>query len=250
MRLQGRVALITGAGSGNGRAIAVRFAEEGATVALVDVDPVGLAATTAQVQNGGGRALGLVASVTERSRLERAVREAVDALGPIDVCVSNAGIARRRDFLDLTDEDWDSVLDVNLRGVFLTGQIAARVMVEAGRGGRIVNMGSVYAEAVTPGMTAYCTAKGGVHSLTKVMALELAPHNIRVNAIAPAIVETPMTEHRLADPAVRQTYLNNLLVGRVGQPIDVANAALYLASDDSDFMTGSVLLLDGGWTVR
>ncbi len=249
MQLDGKVALITGAGSGNGRAIAVRFAEAGAALALVDRCPAGLAETASIVGEIGQAAFVARADVTDRPQLEQAVAGAVDALGRLDICVSNAGIAKRRGFLELTDEDWDSVLAVNLRGVFLTGQLTARAMVAAGRGGRIINLGSVYAYSVTAGMAAYCTAKGGVHTLTKSMALELAPHDIRVNAIAPAIVETSMTTARLADPAIRDTYLQRLLVPRIGRPLDVANAALFLASDESDFVTGSVLLLDGGWTV-
>lgn len=250
MRLDAKAAIVTGAGSGNGRAIALRFAEEGADLGLIDVNLAGLAETARLARARDRKAFELVADVTQREQVEDAIARGLAALGALDVFVSNAGIGIRRPFLEMTDEDWDRVIAVNLRGVFICGQVAARVMVGLGRNGRIVNLGSVYAETVTAEMAAYCASKAGVQTLTKSMALELAPYGIRVNAIAPAIIETPMTQHRLDDPELRATYLANLPLGRIGRPEDVANAALFLASDESDFMTGATLLLDGGWTLR
>ena len=242
--------MVTGAGSGNGRAIALRLAEEGADLGLIDVNPAGLADTARLARALDRKAVELVADVTQREQVEAAITRGLATLGGLDVFVSIAGIGIRRPFLEMTDEDWDRVMAVNLRGVFICGQVAARVMVGQGRNGRIVNLGSVYAETVTGEMAAYCVSKAGVQTLTKSMALELAPYGIRVNAIAPAIIETPMTQHRLDDPELRATYLANLPLGRIGRPEDVANAALFLVTDESAFMTGATLLLDGGWTLR
>jgi NAD(P)-dependent dehydrogenase (short-subunit alcohol dehydrogenase family) len=251
MRLEGKVAIVTGAAFGNGRGIARRFAAEGARVALVDLDPERNAETERLIREAGGEAFPLRADVSRREEVEALVRETVGRYGGVDILVANAGVSMPRPFLEMTDEVWDRVIAVNLTGVWLCGQVAARQMVAAGKGGKIVNIASVFSEITGVGVTAYSASKGGVRMLTKAMAVELAPHKVNVNCIGPGIIQTGMSQRISEDPEIRRNYEENVIPwGRIGQPEDIANAALFLASDEADYITGHALFVDGGWVLR
>jgi glucose 1-dehydrogenase len=250
MRLQNKVAIVTGAGSGNGRSIALRFAEEGADIVVADVVVDGAQATAAAVQALGRRALASQTDVSQREAVEVMVSGALAEFGRVDILVNNAGIGGRVKFLELTDEVWDRMMAINLKGPFLCAQAVARVMVQQGRGGKIINIGSIESSVPLPNQVHYATAKGGVLMLTRALALDLAAYGIRVNAIGPGIIETAMTAPTLARANRRQEWETAVPLGRVGQPLDVANAALFLASDESDYITGTILYVDGGWLIQ
>lgn len=247
MRLAGKVALVTGAGSGIGRGIAIRFAEEGAAVAVADINREGADRTTDEVRKLDRRGVSVEADVTSRDDCERMVRETVREFGQLDIFVANAGIGRAAPFLELSQEDWDAVVHTNLTGVFLSSQAAARRMVEQGHGGRILTMASVAAELPAPRMAPYSASKAAVRMLTKVMAYELAPHRITVNAIGPGVIDTPLTAPLI--DAIRASERDAAPLGRVGEPRDVADLALFLASDEAEYITGGIVFVDGGLAV-
>ena len=250
MRLADKVAIITGGGYGMGRGIARRFAAEGAKIALADVNAERNEETAQLIREAGGEALPLSCDVSSRAQVQAMVDATVKHFGRLDILVANAGIRQTAPFLEVTDESWDAVLDVNLRGVFLCGQVAARAMAVAGNGGRIINTASIFAEVCAPGYTAYCASKGGVRMLTKVMAVELAAHRITVNAIAPGIIRTGISEGRLATEEGLRRYQELVPWGRPGEPDEIGRVALFLASPDSDYVTGVTVPVDGGWTIR
>ena len=241
--LQDKVALVTGSGRGLGAACAERFAAEGAAVAVADKNPETAAATAKGIEEAGGRAVAIEADVSQPEACEAMVAGAVDAFDRIDILVNNAGVAMHRLFLETTLEEWERVLRINLTGVFLTAQAAARRMVEQ-KNGRIVNIGSISGQRGGTGRSAYGTSKAGVHQLTRIMAVELAPFGIAVNAIAPGPVRTDITNH---GPEQTQAYIDRIPMGDYGTRDAVAAAALYLASDDCTFVTGHVLNVDGGF---
>jgi NAD(P)-dependent dehydrogenase (short-subunit alcohol dehydrogenase family) len=244
MRLAGKVALVTGGGSGIGRGISIRYAEEGADVAVADMNLAGAEETSEEVRRLGHRGVALEANVTGRADCERIVRETVDALGKLDIFVANAGIGRPAAFLEVTEEDWNAVIDTNLNGVFFSCQAAARQMVSQGHGGRIIAMASVAAEQASGFMASYHSSKAAVRMLTKVMAIELGQHRITVNAIAPGVIETPLTVGLVE--AIRTSGREVAPMGRLGDPKDVANAALFLASDEAEYVSGGMIFVDGG----
>jgi NAD(P)-dependent dehydrogenase (short-subunit alcohol dehydrogenase family) len=236
------VAAITGAAQGNGRAIAEAFVREGAAVMVADLD-AGLARAAA---NELGRSAATAMDVRSADDAARLMSETVSRFGRLDVLVNNAGVIGRHDFLDITEEEWDRVLDVNLKGSFLCAQAAARRMKEQG-GGTIINLASVNAISVNPTTVHYCVSKGGVVTLTKAMALALAQHGIRVNAIGPGPVRTNLSRERLDDPQAYAATVAHIPMGRVAEPPDLAGAATFLASDESSYITGITLFVDGGW---
>ncbi|MBF6601015.1 MAG: glucose 1-dehydrogenase [Dehalococcoidia bacterium] len=246
MELEGKVAIVTGAGQGIGAAIAMRFAREGAGVVI---DYVGSAddadAIVARLAGEGHRAVALPGDVSKRADVEALVAETVRRFGRVDVLVNNAGITAGADFLEMTDEDWDRVLDVDLRGTFLCTQIAARVMKEHG-GGSVVNISSVHEDLPFPGFAQYCAAKGGMRMLMRALSLELAPYRIRVNNIAPGAIATARNVARLDDPAKQELLARVIPAGRMGTPDEVANVAVFLASDRASYVTGSTYYVDGG----
>ena len=247
MRLKDRVAIISGAGSGNGRGIALRFAEEGARVVAADLELGAAEETVGLVEDAGGEAIAVRADVSRREQVAAMVEATMEGFGGVDILVNNAGVETLVPLLDLEESEWDRIVDTNLKGAFLCGQLAARAMVSMRTSGAIVNIASINAKIALAGQAHYTSSKGGLIMLTKAMALDLAPHGIRVNAIGPGVIETRMTEGSLSNPERRAMLLSKVPLGRVGQPRDVANAALFLASDEASYITGTTLYVDGGW---
>lgn len=247
MRLKGKVAIVTGAARGLGLGCAKRFVQEGAAVALVDVELQAGEAAAAQLRAEGGKAIFARCDVGIKEQVDATIAATVEAFGQVDLLVSNAGINRPADFLDLGEADFDLVIRTNLKSVFLFGQGVARHMVERGVKGSIINMCSTSAILTMPTLAAYAASKGGIASLTNAMALSLAPRNIRVNAIGPGTIITEMTKARLwDDETMRDSILSRTPMGRFGEPSDVAGVAVFLASDDSAYVTGQVIYVEGG----
>lgn len=246
MRLQNKVAVVTGAARGIGRAIAKRFAAEGARVALCDVNAEGGAGAAQAIAAEGGEARFFPCDVGDAAQAAALIEATVEAYGGLDVCVNNAGIIAAGDFLELDEADFDRVLRTNLKGAFLVGQAAARAMVAAGTQGSIINMSSVNAIMAIPNQTPYNVSKGGINQLTRVMALSLAAKGIRVNAIGPGTILTEMAQTILTDDAARRMIMSRTPMGRLGDVDEVARIALFLASEDSSYITGQVIYCDGG----
>ncbi|MEY9212440.1 glucose 1-dehydrogenase [Thermobifida halotolerans] len=252
-RLADRVALITGAGSGFGRASALRFAAEGASLACVDLDADAAGRVAAQITEAGGAAIALAADVSSAADAERMTADTLARFGRIDVVFANAGVSGSGDAADTTEEEWDRVIAVNLKGVWLTSRYALPHMVERGRGA-VINQASVGGLIGIPGIFPYAAAKGGVVSITRQMAAAYAPDNIRVNAICPGGVYTPLVERSrrkrgLTAATVEEANAaaaRNYPLGRLGTVDDIASLALFLASDEADWITGGVYTVDGG----
>jgi NAD(P)-dependent dehydrogenase (short-subunit alcohol dehydrogenase family) len=244
--LAGQVALVTGAGRGLGRGCALALADAGADVALVARTASDLDDVAAAVELRGRRALPLVCDVTDAA----AVAEAVRSLQQLDVVVHSAGANIPEPFLDVSEEHLDELLAVNVRSAFLVAQAAARAMVARGGGGTIVFLSSQMGHVGAAGRTVYCTTKHAVEGLTKALAVELAPHGIRAVSVAPTFVETPMTAARLADPEFRQWVVDRIPLGRLGTIDEVAAAVVFLASPGASLITGTSLVVDGGWTAQ
>jgi NAD(P)-dependent dehydrogenase (short-subunit alcohol dehydrogenase family) len=255
-RLEGRNALITGGASGIGRATAIRFAEEGANVFVADRHQPAAEETAAAVRKLGRKALACQVDTSVEAEVIAMVERCVRELGPIDILVAAAGISHARYGEEGTPAmgpiaekplaDWQRVLSVNLDGVFLTDREVARAMIKAGKGGRIINIASGAAKLPTPGVGEYSVSKAGVWMLTKVLALELAPHDITANAIGPGFINTPMTANIQQSEGFMKTLLQRVPLKRIGDPTDVANTALFLASEEGRYYTGSILHPDGG----
>lgn len=248
MRLKDKVAWVTGAGSGIGSAIATGFAREGANVVYSDIDVESALSIGRRSGVSDEQWMAQYVNVSDRSSVEACAKTIVDRFGRIDICVANAGITIRKSFLELTDDDFDSVMSVNARGVFLCSQVAARHMVFSG-GGVILHIASQTAVNARVNLVAYGASKGAVTSMTRHMALELGIHHIRVNAISPGTIRTNLTSYRLQDSRELETDEGRTLLKRIGEPDDVVGAAIFLASDEASFITGSNIFVDGGETV-
>lgn len=243
MRLKDKVAIITGASSGIGEATAKRFAEEGASVVLADISEEAVHRAAANIQKAGGAALGLVVDVTSREQVAALMVKVINQYGRIDIVVNNAGITDDATLLKMTEEQWDRVIDVNLKGVFNVAQAAAKVMKEQ-NSGVILNASSVVSVYGNFGQTNYAASKWGVNGMTKTWAKELGKYGIRVNAIAPGFIHTSMVE-KMPEKIIEMMKSKSLL-NRIGAPEDIANGYLYLASDEAQFITGTILSIDGG----
>ena len=248
MRLEDRVAIVTGGASGLGRAIALAYAQEGAQVVVVDRNFEGAEAVAGEIGAVGRGTLAIRADVARAAEGRAAVARTVEAFGRIDVLVNSAGISTNAPFLEATEEDFERVVQTDLKGTFFFGQAVARQMVRQGAGA-IVNVASQSGAAYVRGLSAeYHAAKAAVIHLTRVMAVELGPHGVRVNAIAPALMLTPLTRERWdGQPAMREYHLGKLPLQRVGEPGDVVGPAVFLASAVSAYVTGHTLLVDGGY---
>lgn len=245
-RLKGKTAIITGAGGGIGSATALLFAEEGAAVVAADLDGVGAERTAAAVRTQGGRAIACATDIRDLSQVEAMARAAIEAFGPIHVLINNAGIGAQVHFLETTIETWHKMLDVNLTGTFLCSQVVAREMTKSG-GGRIVNLSSHAGIRGPGGRAAYAAAKGGIIVMTRVMAVDLAEHRIAVNCIAPGPIDMPRVLKGHSQ-ARRDAWAKAVPQARYGQPEEVAQAALFLSTDESSYVNGQTLSVDGGFT--
>jgi glucose 1-dehydrogenase len=250
MRLKGKNALVTGSSRGIGRGIALRFAQEGANVAINYVGSRDAAEETQQAAEAHGvRAVILPADIASPAAVAELVESAVAALGSLDILVNNAGIEKHAPFWDVTEADYDRVLDVNLKGTFFATQAMVKHLMGGRRQGRIINLSSVHEEVPFPNFSAYCVSKGGMRMLTRNLAVELGSHGITVNNIAPGAIETPINSNLLHNPAKLKSLLGQIPLARLGQPADVAGLAVFLASDDAAYMTGSTYYVDGGLSV-
>lgn len=246
MQLENRSAIVTGGASGVGQAIAQRFAAEGARVAVVDINAEGAADTANSIQDAGGRALPLVADVSKPDEVDAMIEQVAAWGGSLDVIVNSAAIARVKKFVDITLAEWNELLAINLTGVFLCAQAAARQMVADGGGGRIINISSVNGSRAITGRGAYAVAKGGIEMLTRIMAAELGESGITVNNIAPAPVDTPMIK-KMHTQTTRADWHRVLPIKRYAQPSEIAHAAVFLAAQESGYITGHTLNVDGGF---
>jgi glucose 1-dehydrogenase/3-oxoacyl-[acyl-carrier protein] reductase len=248
VRLKGKVALVTGAARGIGRGIAEVFAAEGADVAINDVDHLEQAEqVAASIRSAGRRAMTVKADVARRAEVEPMFERVWNELGPIDILVNNAGIETIVPFLELTDDQWTRLVDVNLRGAWLCSQVFCRRVVEGQRKAAIVNIGSIQAAKVLPGRTHYAPTKLGLEALTRNMSAEMTPQGIRVNCIHPGLIDTPMTEWVMKDPEILPIVLGQISMGRAGQPREIGAVAAFLASDEASYLTGQSVFVDGGW---
>ena len=247
MQLEDKVAIVTGSSLGIGRAIAVAFGQEGASVAInYRSHPEEGEQAVQEIEKVGGKAISVQADVSEPEDVRGLIQNTVQEFGRLDVMVNNAGIEQKTPFLDTPLEVWEKVISVNLTGVWIGCQEAARQMVSQGDGGRIINVSSVHEDLPMPTNSPYCAAKGGLRMLMRTIAVELAPHGITVNNIAPGAVETPINKNLDEHPEQRKELLSEIPLGRIGQPEDIASLAVYLASDASSYSTGSTFFVDGG----
>ena len=246
-RLAGKVAIITGSGSGIGQAIAIRFASEGATV-VVDYrnHPEQADDTKAKAEAAGGKAITIQADVSILADTQRLIDETYKQLGRCDILVNNAGIEIEAPFWEVTEKDYDAVLNVNLKGAFFLTQAFVRPLIKTKQPGRVINISSVHEDMVFPHFSTYCASKGGMRMLMRDLAVELGPHGITVNNIAPGAIATPINTKMMANKSELDALLANIPLGRMGTPEEVAGVALFLASEDGAYVTGSTYFLDGG----
>ncbi|SRR5258706_7467445 len=249
MRLENRVALITGAGSGIGRATAIRLAQEGAKIAVLDRHAANGAETVKMITDQGCEATFIEADVSKVPDIERAVAGTVAKYGELNILVNDAAIMVEKNAVDTTEEDWDRLIDVNLKGTFFCAKYAIIQFRKQGKGGAIVNLASVNSYFAEGGIAAYCASKGGIAQLTRALAMDHSAEGIRVNGICPGWIETPMNANFFAlGPHIREQAAKLHAIARIGQPEEIANAVLFLASDEASFVTGALLTVDGGFS--
>ncbi len=247
MRLQDRVAIVTGGAQGIGRALALGLALAGAHIVIGDIKEQAAEATAAEVATLGRQALALRTDVSQVADIERLVHQAAATLGTVDILVNNAGIGSDERFLDVTEATWQRVLDIHLKAAFFCSQAAARIMIPKGRG-KIVNVSSTSAFVAGRASAPYAIAKAGIRMMTSALANELAPHGINVNAIAPGLIRTELTERSFgSEEALQRRAQEKTPMGRVGLPEDLVGGVIFLCSDEAAFVTGHTLVIDGGW---
>ena len=245
-----KTAIVTGAGRGIGKAIALGLAEAGADIGLVSRTTSELEAVAEQIQALGRRAVPISSDLTMTEGIQPLVEELTGQMGGIDILVNNAGINIPQDSIDVTVDAWDQIMDINLKASFFMAQAAGKVMIRQGHGGRIINISSQTGSVALIKRAAYCASKAGLNLVTKVLALEWAPHGILVNAVAPTFIETELSKGFLADPQFREYALSKNMLKRIGTPEDVMGAVVYLASPASSLVTGHILMVDAGWSAH
>jgi len=249
MRLQNKIAIITGAGSGIGQGIALAFVKEGAKVVVADWSEEGGKEAVEQVRKINGEAVFVKTDVSKTVDIDKMVKTCLDKFGRVDILVNNAGIYRAYNLHEMSEEDWDKTINVNLKSVFLGSKRVIPEMLKQGQG-KIINTASIAGLVGFAQSGAYCASKGGIIALTKEMALDYAPKKINVNCICPGVIKTAMTKDMITDPATKQFLESSTPYPRLGEPADIAMAAVYLASNESDFVNGHVLVVDGGWIAK
>jgi len=251
-RIKEKTAIITGAASGIGKGLAEAFCSLGCNVVVVDVNKDAVEALVNELKSQGGQALGAVCDVSKSDSVIEAVKNAVDKLGRIDILVNNAGIGKRAKAEEMTDDEWNTVLDINLKGTFFFCREVGKQMIAQGDGGRIINMASVSAiVGLETGNANYTASKGGMVAMGRCLAVEWAKHNILVNTIVPSHTRTPLIDKLIKQkPEIKEYFLNNILLGRLGEIDDLVGPAVFLSSKASEFMTGQVLIVDGGHTAK
>jgi glucose 1-dehydrogenase len=247
MKLEGKVALVTGSSQGIGQAIAIRLAEEGANI-IIDYrsNPDGAEETKTKVEATGRKGYVVQADLGVVSDVRKMVDAGVQEFGKLDILVNNAGLEKRADFWDVSEADYDSVVNVNLKGVFFATQAIVQHLRQTQRPGKIINISSVHEELPFPHFTSYCASKGGVKMMMRNLAVELGPLGITINNVAPGAIATPINQSLLNDPEKLNAVVKNIPLGRLGKPEDVASIVAFLASSDADYITGSTFFVDGG----
>lgn len=248
--VSGKVALVTGARRGIGRGISLELAREGADVAINDVkSPEQAETVAAEIRALGRRAIVVMADVTQPGQVQAMIEQVVHELGGLDILVNNAGVESIIPLLEITPEEWERVTHINLKGEFLCAQAAARQMIATGKGGAIINLGSVQAGMVLPGRAHYAPSKRAVEALTANLAVELAPYGIRVNCINPGLIDTDMTSWVMKSPDILPIVLDKIALKRAGQPSEIGHVVVFLASDKASYVTGQSLYVDGGFQI-
>ena len=246
MRLKGKVAIVTGSRRGIGRAIALEMAKEGAKVVVSDIELKECEAVCDEIRKLGSDAIAVRCDVTKKDEVDAMMERVIQKFGRIDIMVNNAGVYVAKPLDQTTEQDWDFVVGINLKGVFLCSSAAAKHMMKQKRG-KIISTASIAGKVGFADSSAYCASKGGIISLTRELAMELATYNINVNAVAPGVIDTNMTKGFMEDEKAKQGLLMGIPLGRIGRPEDIAKAVVFLASEDSDYVTGHTLVVDGGW---
>jgi glucose 1-dehydrogenase len=249
MKLEGKTVLITGGGQGIGQGIAYRLADEGANIVIDYVgNPEPANETIAQIEKRGRKALAVEADISSVDQIHSMVKQAIDSLGAVDVLINNAGVEKHASIWEASEHDYDLVLNINLKGAYFASQAFVQHRMAVKKPGKIINVSSVHEDLPFPHFTSYCASKGGMKMMMRNLSIELAPYGITVNNIAPGAIETPINTALLNDPAKLKALLENIPLGRLGQVSDVAGVAAFLASSDSDYITGATIVIDGGLT--
>jgi len=246
MNLKNKVAIVTGSRRGIGKAIALALAKAGANIVVSDINLDDCNKLVEEIKAINGNALAVKTDVSNPEDVSQMINLTTEKFGKVDILVNNAGIYMQKSLTDVTEQDFDRTLDINLKGVFLCSKAVVPEMIKQGKG-KIINIASIAGQVGFANSSAYCASKGAIINITRELALELAQYKINVNAIGPGVIETDMTKNLLKNKATKEALLANIPLNRIGKPEDIANAALFLASDNSDYITGITLFVDGGW---
>ena len=246
MKVKNKIAIVTGSGRGIGKSTALELAKEGAKVVVSDIDIKECQNVCNEIKKIGSDAIAVKCDISKKSDVDAMIKKTMQKFQKIDILINNAGVVLTKPFVEMTEKDWDFVLDINLKGVFLCTNAVVKQMIKQ-KSGKIISVASTAGEVGFMNTSAYCASKAGIINLTRELALELSPHNINVNAIAPGVIATKMTEDMLKDKKTKEVLLASTPLGRVGQPEEIGKAVVFLASDDSNFITGHTLVVDGGW---